>query len=208
MIKFKDLQAQINKVKEDYEEFSIYENERAKILEELDTGRNDEGSISSSVKSIRLEKEVKRLNELALENVEDAYPLLYNSFYSLEELILKYMHQEIEGDKEFPKLRKQYLEAQEKMLRIAVENNIKLSNKVEQLKEEISSTGYFEIARLIADNDIAKSFGMRQPTTDAVTRFYPTQVKIDYPDGLYHEYKKAVKSYNNSKKGLFGFEKK
>ncbi|GAJ60811.1 hypothetical protein ACG3JJ_09710 [Streptococcus parauberis] len=207
MVEIKEIKEQIEKVKKEHEDYSIYTFQIKKIQNELDELNNKEDSPGKKSKVLRLQKEIAKLEIKETENAMEAYQELVSSFNAIPSLIDIYFSEQLNNDKEAQRLGQEYNEAKKKLINLAVEHNVRLKEKLDQLKKEIVATGFYELDREISDNKIVGQLGYRTPETNYI-RFYKSDDKeILVPNelvGLYEEAlrkREAVKG-NKPKTGL------
>ncbi|PIO79057.1 hypothetical protein [Streptococcus parauberis] len=207
MVEIKEIKEQIEKVKKEHEDYSIYTFQIKKIQNELDELNNKEDSPGKKSKVLRLQKEIAKLEIKETENAMEAYQELVSSFNAIPSLIGIYFSERLNNDKEAQRLGQEYNETKEKLINLAVEHNVRLKEKLDQLKKEIVATGFYELDREISDNKIVGQLGYRTPETNYI-RFYKSDDKeLCVPNellGLYEEAlrkREAVKG-NKPKSGL------
>ncbi|OHY29894.1 hypothetical protein BI362_06115 [Streptococcus parauberis] len=207
MVEIKEIKEQIEKVKKEHEDYSIYTFQIKKIQNELDELNNKEDSPGKKSKVLRLQKEIAKLEIKETENAMEAYQELVSSFNAIPSLIDIYFSERLNNDKEAQRLGQEYNETKEKLINLAVEHNVRLKEKLDQLKKEIVATGFYELDREISDNKIVGQLGYRTPETNYI-RFYKSDDKeLRVPNqllGLYEEAlrkREAVKG-NKPKSGL------
>lgn len=207
MVEIKEIKQQIEKVKKEHKDYSIYTFQIKKLQNELDELNNKEDSPGKKSKVLRLQKEIDKLEIKETENAMEAYQELVSSFNAIPSLIDIYFSERLNNDKEAQRLGQEYNEAKKKLINLAVEHNIRLKEKLDQLKKEIVATGFYELDREISDNKIVGQLGYRTPETNYI-RFYKSDDKeLRVPNellGLYEEAlrkREAVKG-NKPKSGL------
>lgn len=197
-------------MKKSFKEFQAYADqvkEMEKEVAELEALGESNLSITQAIRLTKVKEDLAVAGKVKNKATKNLYPVLYNASYDLSELITNYMLQEMENDNELKTLKQEYSKTKEKLLQLAVEHDTKYSDKLEKMKKEISDIGYFTLVEEIADNKDAKLLGLRYPSTSQVKYFNPEQFKIEFPDGMYHEYDHAMKEYK-AKKILPWFGKK
>ena len=207
MVELKEIKKQIDNVRNEYNDYSVYNFEIKQKQAEID-GLKDGKSVTKKSKIIKLQQEIDSLEILETDNVREAYPDLVYSFNELSAQFYTYITQGLDNDKEAQRLRKEYNETKEKLINLAVAHNLRLRETLDQLKEEIADTDYYKLSREISDNKIVGQLGYRMPETNYI-RFYKSDDKeIRVPSelsGLYEEAlrKRYVKD-NKPKSGLLG----
>lgn len=206
MVELKEIKKQIDNVRNEYNDYSVYNFEIKQKQAEID-GLKDGESVTKKSKIIKLQREIGSLEIFEADNVREAYPDLVNSFNAINPLIYTYFYERLNSDKEAQRLRKEYNETKEKLINLAVAHNLRLRETLDQLKEEIADTDYYKLSREISDNKIVGQLGYRMPETNYI-RFYKSDDKeICVPSelsGLYEEAlrkREAVKD-NKLKSGL------
>ena len=206
MVELKEIKKQIDNVRNKYNDYSVYNFEIKQKQAEID-GLKDGESVTKKSKIIKLQREIDSLEIFETDNVREAYPDLVASFNELSTPLDRYINQGLNNDKEAQRLRQEYNETKEKLINLAVEHNVRLKEKLDQLKEEIADTDYYKLGREISDNRIVQMLGYRMPETNYI-RFYKSDDKeIRVPSelsGLYEEAlrkREAVKD-NKLKSGL------
>ena len=206
MVELKEIKKQIDNVRNEYNDYSVYNFEIKQKQAEID-GLKDGKSVTKKSKILKLQKEIGSLEILETDNVREAYPDLVDSFNELSTPLDRYINQGLNNDKEAQRLRQEYNETKEKLINLAVEHNVRLKEKLDQLKEEIADTDYYKLGREISDNRIVQMLGYRMPETNYI-RFYKVDGKeIRVPNqllGLYEEAlrKREVAKGNKLKSGL------
>lgn len=207
MVELKEIKKQIDNVRNEYNDYSVYNFEIKQKQAEID-GLKDGESVTKKSKIIKLQREIDSLEIFETDNVREAYPDLVYSFNELSAQFYTYITQGLDNDKEAQRLRKEYNETKEKLINLAVAHNLRLRETLDQLKEEIADTDYYKLSREISDNKIVGQLGYRMPETNYI-RFYKSDDKeIRVPSelsGLYEEAlrKRYVKD-NKPKSGLLG----
>ena len=207
MVELKEIKKQIDNVRNEYNDYSVYNFEIKQKQAEID-GLKDGESVTKKSKIIKLQREIDSLEIFETDNVREAYPDLVYSFNELSAQFYTYITQGLDNDKEAQRLRKEYNETKEKLINLAVAHNLRLRETLDQLKEEIADTDYYKLGREISDNKIVGQLGYRMPETNYI-RFYKSDDKeIRVPSelsGLYEEAlrKRYVKD-NKPKSGLLG----
>lgn len=207
MVELKEIKKQIDNVRNEYNDYSVYNFEIKQKQAEID-GLKDGKSVTKKSKIIKLQQEIDSLEIFETDNVREAYPDLVYSFNELSAQFYTYITQGLDNDKEAQRLRKEYNETKEKLINLAVAHNLRLRETLDQLKEEIADTDYYKLSREISDNKIVGQLGYRMPETNYI-RFYKSDDKeIRVPSelsGLYEEAlrKRYVKD-NKPKSGLLG----
>ena len=207
MVELKEIKKQIDNVRNEYNDYSVYNFEIKQKQAEID-GLKDGKSVTKKSKIIKLQQEIDSLEIFETDNVREAYPELVDSFNGLSTQFYTYITQGLDNDKEAQRLRKEYNETKEKLINLAVAHNLRLGETLDQLKEEIAGTDYYKLSREISDNKIVGQLGYHMPDTNCV-RFYKSDDKeIRVPNelsGLYEEAlrKRYVKD-NKPKSGLLG----
>ena len=207
MVELKEIKKQIDNVRNEYNDYSVYNFEIKQKQAEID-GLKDGKSVTKKSKILKLQQEIGSLEILETDNVREAYPDLVYSFNELSAQFYTYITQGLDNDKEAQRLRKEYNETKEKLINLAVAHNLRLRETLDQLKEEIADTDYYKLSREISDNKIVGQLGYRMPETNYI-RFYKSDDKeIRVPSelsGLYEEAlrKRYVKD-NKPKSGLLG----
>ena len=206
MVELKEIKKQIDNVRNEYNDYSVYNFEIKQKQAEID-GLKDGESVTKKSKIIKLQREIDSLEIFETDNVREAYPDLVDSFNGLSTQFYTYITQGLGNDKEAQRLRKEYNETKEKLINLAVAHNLRLRETLDQLKEEIADTDYYKLSREISDNKIVGQLGYRMPETNYI-RFYKSDDKeICVPSelsGLYEEAlrkREAVKG-NKPKSGL------
>ncbi|MGW8382220.1 hypothetical protein ACWB45_05605 [Streptococcus parasuis] len=206
MVELKEIKKQIDNVRNEYNDYSVYNFEIKQKQAEID-GLKDGESVTKKSKIIKLQREIDSLEIFETDNVREAYPDLVYSFNGLSAQFYTYITQGLDNDKEAQRLRKEYNETKEKLINLAVAHNLRLRETLDQLKEEIAGTDYYKLSREISDNKIVGQLGYRMPNTNYI-RFYKSDDKeIRVPSelsGLYEEAlrkREAVKD-NKLKSGL------
>lgn len=207
MVELKEIKKQIDNVRNEYNDYSVYNFEIKQKQAELDGLKDEKGGSTNKSKILKLEREINNLEILETDNVREAYPDLVKSFNELSTPLDRYINQGLDNDKEAQRLRQEYNETKEKLINLAVEHNVRLKEKLDQLKEEIADTDYYKLGREISDNKMVQVLGYRTPNTNYI-RFYKSDDKeIRVPNqlvGLYEEAlrkREAVKG-NKPKSGL------
>lgn len=207
MVELKEIKKQIDNVRNEYNDYSVYNFEIKQKQAELDGLKDEKGGSTNKSKILKLEREINNLEILETDNVREAYPDLVDSFNELSTPLDRYINQGLNNDKEAQRLRQEYNETKEKLINLAVEHNVRLKEKLDQLKDEIADTDYYKLGREISDNRIVGQLGYRTPETNYI-RFYKSDDKeIRVPNqllGLYEEAlrkREAVKG-NKPKSGL------
>ena len=207
MVELKEIKKQIDNVRNEYNDYSVYNFEIKQKQAEID-GLKDGKSVTKKSKIIKLQQEIDSLEIFETDNVREAYPDLVYSFNELSAQFYTYITQGLDNDKEAQRLRKEYNDTKEKLINLAVAHNLRLRETLDQLKEEIADTDYYKLSREISDNKIVGQLGYRMPETNYI-RFYKSDDKeIRVPSelsGLYEEAlrKRYVKD-NKPKSGLLG----
>lgn len=200
MVEIKEIKQQIEKVKKEHEDYSIYTFQIKKIQNELDELNNKEDSPGKKSKVLRLQKEIAKLEIKETENAMEAYQELVSSFNAIPSLIDIYFSERLNNDKEAQRLGQEYNETKEKLINLAVEHNVRLKEKLDQLKKEIVATGFYELDREISDNRIVQVLGYRTPNTNYI-KFYKTDDKeILVPKELEHRYEEALRKHDIKRK--------
>lgn len=202
MIKLDDIKQQTEELKKNYKDFQAYTNQVKEIegeKTELEALGESKLSITQAIRLAKVKEELAIADKVKNEATKNLYPVLYDGWYGLSELMENYMLQEIKSDKELDKLKQEYSKTKEKLLRLAVEHDTKYSDKLENMKKEISDIGYFTLVEEIASNKDAKLLGLNQPSTYKVRYFNPEQFKINFPDGMAYEYNDAMNQYKAKK---------
>ena len=208
MVELKEIKKQIDNVRNEYNDYSVYHFEIKQKQAELNRLKDEKGGSTKRSKILKLEREINSLEILETDNVREAYPDLVDSFNELSTPLDRYINQGLNNDKEAQRLRKEYNETKEKLINLAVAHNLRLRETLDQLKEEIADTDYYKLSREISDNKIVGQLGYRMPETNYI-RFYKSDDKeIRVPSelsGLYEEAlrKRYVKD-NKPKSGLLG----
>ena len=206
MVELKEIKKQIDNVRNEYNDYSVYNFEIKQKQAEID-GLKDGESVTKKSKIIKLQREIDSLEIFETDNVREAYPDLVDSFNGLSTQFYTYITQGLDNDKEAQRLRKEYNETKEKLINLAVAHNLRLRETLDQLKEEIAGTDYYKLGREISDNKIVGQLGYRMPETNYI-RFYKSDDKeIRVPNellGLYEETlrKREVAKGNKLKSGL------
>ncbi len=207
MVELKEIKKQIDNVRNEYNDYSVYNFEIKQKQAELDGLKDEKGGSTNKSKILKLEREINNLEILETDNVREAYPDLVASFNELSTPLDRYINQGLNNDKEAQRLRQEYNETKEKLINLAVEHNVRLKEKLDQLKDEIADTDYYKLGREISDNRMVQVLGYRTPETNYI-RFYKSDNKeIRVPNqllGLYEEAlrkREAVKG-NKPKSGL------
>lgn len=208
MVELKEIKKQIDNVRNEYNDYSVYHFEIKQKQAELYRLKDEKGGSTKKSKILKLQQEIVSLEILETDNVREAYPELVDSFNGLSTQFYTYICQGLDHDKEAQRLRKEYNETKEKLINLAVAHNLRLRETLDQLKEEIADTDYYKLSREISDNKIVGQLGYRMPETNYI-RFYKSDDKeIRVPSelsGLYEEAlrKRYVKD-NKPKSGLLG----
>ena len=208
MVELKEIKKQIDNVRNEYNDYSVYHFEIKQKQAELYRLKDEKGGSTKKSKILKLQQEIVSLEILETDNVREAYPELVDSFNGLSTQFYTYITQGLDNDKEAQRLRKEYNETKEKLINLAVAHNLRLGETLDQLKEEIAGTDYYKLSREISDNKIVGQLGYRMPETNYI-RFYKSDDKeIRVPSelsGLYEEAlrKRYVKD-NKPKSGLLG----
>ena len=208
MVELKEIKKQIDNVRNEYNDYSVYHFEIKQKQVELYRLKDEKGGSTKKSKILKLQQEIVSLEILETDNVREAYPELVDSFNGLSTQFYTYICQGLDHDKEAQRLRKEYNETKEKLINLAVAHNLRLRETLDQLKEEIADTDYYKLSREISDNKIVGQLGYRMPETNYI-RFYKSDDKeIRVPSelsGLYEEAlrKRYVKD-NKPKSGLLG----
>ncbi|MEK5289921.1 hypothetical protein MKY69_10040 [Streptococcus sp. FSL R7-0212] len=193
MVEIKEIKQQIEKVKKEHEDYSIYTFQIKKLQNELDELNNKEDSPGKKSKVLRLQKEIAKLEIQETENAMEAYQELVSSFNAIPSLIGIYFSEQLNNDKEAQRLGQEYNETKEKLINLAVEHNVRLKEKLDQLKKEIVATGFYELDREISDNKIVGQLGYRTPETNYI-RFYKSDDKeLRVPNQLLGLYEEALR---------------
>ncbi|AEF25801.1 hypothetical protein JavanS387_0016 [Streptococcus satellite phage Javan387] len=137
MVEIKEIKEQIEKVKKEHEDYSIYTFQIKKIQNELDELNNKEDSPGKKSKVLRLQKEIAKLEIKETENAMEAYQELVSSFNAIPSLIDIYFSEQLNNDKEAQRLGQEYNEAKKKLINLAVEHNVRLKEKLDQLKKKL-----------------------------------------------------------------------
>lgn len=202
MIKLDDIKQQTEELKKGLKEFQAYAEqvkEMEKEVTELEALGGSNLSITQAIRLSKVKEELVIADKVNNKATIDLYPVLNNKCYDLSELIMNYMFQEMESDKELNALKQEYSKTREKMLQLAVEHDTKYSDKLDKIKKVISDIGYFTLVEEIADNKDAELLRLRQPSTYRVKFFNPEQFKINFPDGMAYEYNDAMNQYKAKK---------
>ena len=208
MVELKEIKKQIDNVRNEYNDYSVYHFEIKQKQAELNRLKDEKGGSTKRSKILKLQQEIVSLEILETDNVREAYPELVDSFNELSAQFYTYICKGLDNDKEAQRLRKEYNETKEKLINLAVAHNLRLRETLDQLKEEIADTDYYKLSREISDNKIVGQLGYRMPETNYI-RFYKSDDKeIRVPSelsGLYEEAlrKRYVKD-NKPKSGLLG----
>lgn len=207
MVELKEIKKQIDNVRNEYNDYSVYNFEIKQKQAEID-GLKDGESVTKKSKIIKLQREIDSLEIFETDNVREAYPDLVDSFNGLSTQFYTYITQGLDNDKEAQRLRKEYNETKGKLINLAVAHNLRLRETLDQLKEEIAGTDYYKLGREIADNKIVGQLGYRMPDTNYVKFYKSDDKEIRVPNelsGLYEEAlrKRYVKD-NKPKSGLLG----
>ncbi len=206
MVELKEIKKQIDNVRNEYNDYSVYNFEIKQKQAEID-GLKDGKSVTKKSKIIKLQQEIDSLEIFETDNVREAYPDLVNSFNELSGKFYMYICKGLDNDKEAQRLRKEYNETKEKLINLAVEHNLRLRETLDKLKEEIAGTDYYKLGREISDNKIVGQLGYRMPDTNCVRFYKSVDKEIRVPSelsGLYEEAlrkREAVKD-NKLKSGL------
>ena len=183
MVELKEIKKQIDNVRNEYNDYSVYNFEIKQKQAEID-GLKDAKSVTKKSKIIKLQQEIDSLEIFETDNVREAYPDLVYSFNELSAQFYTYITHGLDNDKEAQRLRKEYNETKEKLINLAVAHNLRLRETLDQLKEEIAGTDYYKLSREISDNKIVGQLGYRTPETYYV-RFYKSVYKeIRVPNDL------------------------
>ena len=207
MVELKEIKKQIDNVRNEYNDYSVYHFEIKQKQAELYRLKDEKGGSTKKSKILKLQQEIVSLEILETDNVREAYPDLVDSFNELSTPLDRYINQGLNNDKEAQRLRKEYNETKEKLINLAVAHNLRLRETLDQLKEEIAGTDYYKLGREISDNKIVRQLGYRTPETNYI-RFYKSDDKeIRVPNqllGLYEEAlrKREVAKGNKLKSGL------
>ena len=206
MVELKEIKKQIDNVRNEYNDYSVYNFEIKQKQAEID-GLKDGKSVTKKSKILKLQKEIGSLEILETDNVREAYPDLVDSFNGLSTQFYTYITQGLDNDKEAQRLRKEYNETKEKLINLAVAHNLRLGETLDQLKEEIAGTDYYKLSREISDNKIVGQLGYRTPETNYVRFYKSVDKEIRVPNellGLYEEAlrKREVAKGNKLKSGL------
>ena len=207
MVELKEIKKQIDNVRNEYNDYSVYHFEIKQKQAELNRLKDEKGGSTKRSKILKLQQEIGSLEILETDNVREAYPELVDSFNGLSTQFYTYICQGLDHDKEAQRLRKEYNETKEKLINLAVAHNLRLGETLDQLKEEIAGTDYYKLGREISDNKIVRQLGYRTPETNYI-RFYKSDDKeIRVPNqllGLYEEAlrKREVAKGNKLKSGL------
>ena len=207
MVELKEIKKQIDNVRNEYNDYSVYHFEIKQKQAELNRLKDEKGGSTKKSKILKLQQEIGSLEILETDNVREAYPELVDSFNGLSTQFYTYITQGLDNDKEAQRLRKEYNETKEKLINLAVAHNLRLRETLDQLKEEIAGTDYYKLGREISDNKIVRQLGYRTPETNYI-RFYKSDDKeIRVPNqllGLYEEAlrKREVAKGNKLKSGL------
>ena len=207
MVELKEIKKQIDNVRNEYNDYSVYNFEIKQKQAEID-GLKDGESVTKKSKILKLQREIDSLEIFETDNVHEAYPDLVNSFNAINPLIDTYFYERLNSDKEAQRLRKEYNETKEKLINLAVAHNLRLRETLDQLKEEIADTDYYKLSREISDNKIVGQLGYRMPETNYIRFYKSDDIEIRVPSelsGLYEEAlrKRYVKD-NKPKSGLLG----
>ncbi len=95
MVEIKEIKQQIEKVKKEHEDYSIYTFQIKKLQNELDELNNKEDSPGEKSKVLRLQKEIAKLEIQETENAMEAYQELVSSFNAIPLLIDIYFSEQI-----------------------------------------------------------------------------------------------------------------
>ena len=206
MVELKEIKKQIDNVRNEYNDYSVYNFEIKQKQAEID-GLKDGKSVTKKSKIIKLQQEIDSLEIFETDNVREAYPDLVYSFNELSAQFYTYITQGLDNDKEAQRLRKEYNETKEKLINLAVAHNLRLGETLDQLKEEIAGTDYYKLSREISDNKIVGQLGYRTPETNYVRFYKSVDKEIRVPNellGLYEEAlrKREVAKGNKPKSGL------
>ena len=206
MVELKEIKKQIDNVRNEYNDYSVYNFEIKQKQAEID-GLKDGKSVTKKSKIIKLQQEIDSLEIFETDNVREAYPDLVNSFNELSGKFYMYICKGLDNDKEAQRLRKEYNETKEKLINLAVAHNLRLRETLDQLKEEIADTDYYKLSREISDNKIVGQLGYRTPETNYVRFYKSVDKEIRVPNellGLYEEAlrKREVAKGNKPKSGL------
>ena len=206
MVELKEIKKQIDNVRNEYNDYSVYNYEIKQKQAEID-GLKDGKSVTKKSKILKLQQEIGSLEILETDNVREAYPDLVDSFNGLSTQFYTYITQGLDNDKEAQRLRKEYNETKEKLINLAVAHNLRLGETLDQLKEEIAGTDYYKLSREISVNKIVGQLGYRTPETNYVRFYKSVDKEIRVPNellGLYEEAlrKREVAKGNKLKSGL------
>ncbi|HFI0738985.1 TPA: hypothetical protein ACGO06_001219 [Streptococcus suis] len=209
MVELKEIKKQIDNVRNEYNDYSVYHFEIKQKQAELNRLKDEKGGSTKRSKILKLQQEIGSLEILETDNVREAYPDLVDSFNGLSPQFYTYICQGLDNDKEAQRLRKEYNETKEKLINLAVAHNLRVRETLDQLKEEIAGTDYYKLGREISDNKIVRQLGYRTPETNYVRFYKSVDKEIRVPNqllGLYEEAlrkREAVKD-NKPKSGLLG----
>ncbi|HFI0576216.1 TPA: hypothetical protein ACGO1P_000529 [Streptococcus suis] len=209
MVELKEIKKQIDNVRNEYNDYSVYNFEIKQKQAEIDRLKDAKGGVTKKSKIIKLQREIDNLAIFETDNAREAYPALVDSFNELSGQFYTYICQGLDNDKEAQRLRKEYNETKEKLINLAVAHNLRLRETLDQLKEEVAGTDYYKLGREISDNKIVRQLGYRTPETNYVKFYKSVDKEIRVPNqllGLYEEAlrkREAVKD-NKPKSGLLG----
>ena len=200
MVELKEIKKQIDNVRNEYNDYSVYNFEIKQKQAELDGLKDEEDGSTKKSKILKLQREIDSLEILETDNVREAYSDLVGSFNELSTPLYSYITQGLDNDKEVQRLKQEYHETQQKLVQLAVDHNLRLREKLDQLKEEIAGTDYYKLGREISDNRMVQVLGYRLPNTNYI-KFYKTDDKeMLVPKELEHRYEEALRKHNIKRK--------
>ena len=200
MKELKEIKQQIDNVRNEYNDYSVYNFEIKQKQAELDGLKDEEDGSTKKSKILKLQREIDSLEILETDNVREAYSDLVGSFNELSTPLYSYITQRLDNDKEVQRLKQEYHETQQKLMQLAVDHNLRLQKKLDQLKEEIAGTDYYKLGREISDNRMVQVLGYRTPNTNYI-KFYKTDDKeIRVPKELEHRYEEALREHDIKRK--------
>lgn len=206
MTSLEEIEEKVNKLKESFDVFSVYDKRIADIDNEIEVLSQKE-TLVNQIRIGQLTEERKDLVVKSNKNTVDNYDGLYAEAYFID--VHGYFNDELTNDKELNESRKQYEKLKNEMLDALISYNKLVDTKKLALVKQVRSTGYSDIIRKIADNDTAKILGIRRPG-DQTKNYFNQSRYIEVPYGLDDDYKQRLKKYrpnkpNTKKKKLFSF---
>lgn len=200
MVEIKEIKQQIENVRNEYNDYSVYNFEIKQKQAELDGLKDEEDGSTKKSKILKLQREINSLEILETDNVREAYPDLVGSFNELSASLVSYITQGLDNDKEVQRLKQEYHEAQQRLVQIAVEHNLRLQEKLDQLKQDISGTDYYQLGSEISDNKMVQVLGYRTPNTNYIKFYKSDDKEILVPKELEYKYEDALRKHDVKRK--------